>query len=140
MGLGSVDGIKSDENDVTLTHRNIDNGCLAGNLLFPQQESAFQYMLVGIFSHGPGFHFEIGDDLEGRAAGVEMLDGRRTLRLVRKLKDGGRRVWNVDSRIWLPVRVATYDKKGRLRERYWYRKLKPNVALDDKAFDPEEIW
>jgi len=78
--------------------------------------------------------------LRSRVDRTEKLDGRLTIRLVRELEDGGRRVWNVDAKIWVPVRVACWDKKGKLIECYWYRDLKPNARLDDEAFDPGEIW
>jgi hypothetical protein len=78
--------------------------------------------------------------LNSTVDGTEELDGRTTIRLTRVLEDGGKRCWNIDPELWLPVKVATFDKKGDLLETYWYREIKVNVGLDDKAFDPKEIW
>ena len=78
--------------------------------------------------------------LEARYLGIKELHGRKTWHIMRTLKDGRRREWNIDVELMLPTRVATYDKDGKLLEAYRYSDIKLNPGLKDEDFDPEKVF
>ncbi len=78
--------------------------------------------------------------LEAGYSGIRELHGRKTWHIMRILKDGRRREWNIDVELMLPTRVATYDKDGKLLEAYGYCDVKLNPGLKDEDFDPEKVF
>lgn len=78
--------------------------------------------------------------LEAEYLGIKELHGRKAWHIMRTLKGGQRREWNIDVELMLPTRVAIYDKKGKLLEAYGYRDVKLNPGLKDDDFDPEKVF
>ncbi|MDX9703806.1 MAG: DUF1571 domain-containing protein [Candidatus Auribacterota bacterium] len=80
-------------------------------------------------------------DLEAYYMGVEILDGRPTHVIVRRLppsKDYACyfSVTNIDIETKLPIRNVSLDENFELLEMYYYSSIKVNVGLTEKDFDP----
>jgi len=50
---------------------------------------------------------------------------------------GARAEFLFDKQHGLPLKISTYDRRGRLYERYEYPELELNTGLSDKDFDPD---
>jgi hypothetical protein len=57
-----------------------------------------------------------------------------------QLPQGGRRWWMFDLASHLPVILITHDHVGHEVEYYCYDRIQPGVHLDDRDFDPDQLW
>lgn len=115
-----------------------DPMAMAGNK-YPITRSGIGNMLESLISQYE--EAQKNGDLEAYYAGIELLDGRPTHVIIRRLPpDKGYicyySVTNIDIETRLPIRNVSLDWDMRLMEYYYYEDLQVNVGLTEKDFDP----
>ena len=111
---------------------------MAGNK-YPITRSGIGNMIKGLIEQ-----YELAEkngDLEAFYMGIEILDGRRTHVIGRRLPKKDEyacylSITNIDIETKLPIRNISFNWDMELEELYYYKDLKLNQGLTEKDFDP----